>query len=218
MKLNRKHLIAAAAVIAVCVAAPVTAQAVTAPSPVHHAAFFACVSGNGSGSATSVTGHPMTCPAGSILAEGDKGTQGPAGPAGKDGAPGKDGTSGTVTAGLAGAYYAVARYDTGDTNGGAIATVACKAATDVAVSGGVQTLALGTNGIKGNVPVSSSFPGRMDWTTNAPISGRLDGWIVQFGGNSSATDLGSPKYVDVYALCVPGAPVPVDVTYTESGS
>jgi hypothetical protein len=93
-----------------------------------------------------------------------------------------------------------------------------KGATDVAISGGVQTLALGTNGIGNNVPVSSSFPGRMDWTTNTPIPGDLNGWIVQFGGNSSATSLGNPAYVDIYALCVPHADIPVDTTYTESGS
>jgi hypothetical protein len=68
--------------------APGLASAATSTSPVHHAAFFACVDHNGSGQATAVTGHPVTCPAGSILAEGDRGTTGPAGPAGKDGASG----------------------------------------------------------------------------------------------------------------------------------
>jgi hypothetical protein len=120
--------------------------------------------------------------------------------------------------GLKGAYYSVAKYDVGDTDGGAIATVACKSASDVAISGGVQTLALGTNGIGNNVPVSSSFPGRMDWSNNTPIPGELSGWIVQFGGNSSTTSLGNPAYVDIYALCVPGADIPVDTTFTESGS
>src|ERR1700758_3930570 len=69
--------------------------------------------------------------------------------------------------GLAGAYYSVAKYDAGDTNGGAIATVACKQATDVAISGGVQTLGVDgsqadphNNGLNNNVPVSDSFPGR----------------------------------------------------------
>lgn len=127
-------------------------------------------------------------------------------------------TNDPVQQALDGAYYSVAKYDVGDTNGGAVASVACKATTDVAIAGGVQTLAAGTNGLTHNVPVSSSFPGRMDWTTNTPIAGRLDGWIVQFGGNSSATDLGSPLYENIYALCVPGASIPVDTTYTESGS
>jgi hypothetical protein len=48
--------------------------------------------------------------------------------------------------------------------------------------------------------------------------GDLSGWVVQFGGNSGATSLGDPKYVDIYALCVPGADVPVVATYSESGS
>jgi hypothetical protein len=120
--------------------------------------------------------------------KGATGTRGPAGPAGTKGATGAQGPAGAPGAtgpagpagaiGLTGAYYSVAKYNVGDTNGGAVATVACKSATDVAISGGVQTLALGTNGIGNNVPVSSSFPGRMDWTTNTPIPGDLNGWIV----------------------------------------
>lgn len=153
------------------------------------------------------------CPTGFAVSLSSAGTTGATGPAGAVGATGAQGASG-----LEGAYYAVAKYDVGDTNGGAVATVACKATTDVAISGGVQTLAAGTNGLTGNVPVSSSFPGRMDWNTNTPIAGRLDGWIVQFGGNSSSTSLGDPHYEDIYALCVPGADVPIDTTYTESGS
>lgn len=87
MKLNRKSklAVAVAAVAVVCVAAPLTAEAVTAPSPVHHAAFFGCFPHNGSGAATEVTGRPVTCPAGSILAEGDRSAQGTAGPAGPSG-------------------------------------------------------------------------------------------------------------------------------------
>ena len=163
-----------------------------------------------------------------------QGKQDAAGPAGKDGTNGINGTNGLPGARgpkgdkgdpgaagdsyLHGAYYSVANYDVGDTNGGAIATVACKAPGDTAISGGVQTLQLGSNDIHNNVPVSSSFPGRMDWSTNTPRQGRLDGWIVQFGGNSSSTDLGSPQYVKIWALCVPGLNVPADQTYTESGS
>jgi hypothetical protein len=136
--------------------------------------------------------------------------------AGKNGVNGTNGADGAN--GLTGAYYAVAKYDVGDTNGGAVATVKCKEPTDVAISGGVQTLALGTNGLADNVPVSSSFVGTMDWATNTPVAGSLSGWIVQFGGNSSQTSLGDPKYVDLYALCVPGASIPVDTTYAESAS
>ncbi len=138
---------------------------------------------------------------------------GPVGPQGLNGADGSQGLKGDKGAnGLAGTYYALAKYDVGDTNGGAIATVACSNPTDVAISGGVRTIGLGTNGIGNNVPVSSSFPGRMDWSTNTPKDGRLDGWIVQFGAETGS----APKYVDIYALCVPGANVPVVTTYTES--
>ena len=153
-------------------------------------------------------------PAGQAGPQGDRGPQGLTGAAGPSGPKGDTGAAGDSY--LHGAYYSVANYDVGDTNGGAIATVACKKQTDSAISGGVQTLQLGSNGIQNNVPVSSSFPGRMDWSTNTPRSGRLDGWIVQFGGNSSSTDLGSPQYVKIWALCVPGLNLPVDQTYTES--
>jgi hypothetical protein len=128
--------------------------------------------------------------------------------------------------GLEGAFYAVAKYNVGDTNAGAIATVACNADNAVsqqyvAVSGGVQTIGLGTNGISNNTPVSSSFPGRMDWNTNTPKAGRLDGWIVQFGGNaqSSGASDKDPRYVNVWALCVKNAVnVPTHTTFTEDGS
>jgi Collagen triple helix repeat (20 copies) len=152
-------------------------------------------------------------PAGHVGPQGATGATGAQGPKGDKGDPGANGDSY-----LQGAYYAVANYDVGDTNGGAVATVACKAQTDSAISGGVQTVQAGSNGLQNNVPVSSSFPGRMDWTTNTPKADRIDGWIVQFGGNSSSTDLGSPHYVKVWALCVPGLHVPVTTTYTESSS
>jgi hypothetical protein len=131
--MNRKSklALAAAAVAAVCVAAPLTAEAVTAPSPVHHAAFFACVDHNGSGQATSVTGHPMTCPAGSILAEGDKGTTGPAGPAGAPGKDGAPGTSGVVSAAAhdLGAVASVATGGSFAANKTLAGTVSLKAGT-----------------------------------------------------------------------------------------
>jgi Collagen triple helix repeat (20 copies) len=157
-----------------------------------------------------------TGPAGKDGMNGTNGLNGLPGPRGPKGDKGDPGVAGDSH--LDGSYYSVANYDVGDTNGGAIATVACKAQSDTAIGGGVQTLQLGSNGLQNNVPVSSSFPGRMDWSTNTPKAGRLDGWIVQFGGNSSSTDLGSPQYVKVWALCVPGLHVPVDQTYTESGS
>jgi hypothetical protein len=107
---------------------------------------------------------------------------------------------------MAGAYYSVANYNAGDTNANAIATVACKLPTDVAISGGVQTLGLGGH----SAPVSSSFPGRMDWTTNTPKADRTDGWIVQFDGTVD------PSKTKVWALCVPGAKVPVVQTYSQN--
>jgi hypothetical protein len=56
----------------------------------------------------------------------------------------------------------------------------------------------------------------MDWSTNAPKADRLDGWIVQFGGNAGATSDKAPEKVKVYALCVPGAQIAVEQTFTQS--
>jgi hypothetical protein len=56
----------------------------------------------------------------------------------------------------------------------------------------------------------------MDWNTNTPKAGRLDGWIVQFGGNAGTTSDKAPKKVKVWALCVPHLNVPVETTYTQS--
>ena len=53
----------------------------------------------------------------------------------------------------------------------------------------------------------------MDWSTNAPKADRLDGWIVQFGGTAGGV---APEKVKVWALCVPGADIPVDTTYTQA--
>jgi hypothetical protein len=139
---------------------------------------------------------------------GATGAQGPKGDTGATGAQGPKGDTGaTGDSYLDGAYYSVAYYDKGDTNGGALATVACKAQTDTAISGGVST-----DDYTKTVPVGQSFPGRMDWSTNTPKPGRLDGWIVQF-----ATQNGSaPEKVKVWALCVPGLNLPVTQTYTQS--
>lgn len=149
--------------------------------------------------------------------QGATGAQGPQGVTGATGAHGPKGDKGD--SGLAGAFYATALYNAGDTNAGAIATVACDAAkTDyVAISGGVQVLGLDAGANSRNTPVSSSFPGRMDWGTNTPKAGRLDGWIVQFGGNAGATSDKSPEKVKVWALCVPGASIPVNQTFQQVG-
>jgi hypothetical protein len=141
-----------------------------------------------------------------------KGKQGPAGEQGPKGAQGPKGDTG-----LEGAYYSVAFYNAGNTNAGAIASVACKAETDVAISGGVQVTGIEEGANARNTPVSSSFPGRMDWSTNTPKPNRLDGWIVQFGGNAGAVSDKSPEKAKIWALCVPGLEVPVEQTYSEVG-
>ncbi len=138
---------------------------------------------------------------------GANGAKGDTGPAGAQGPKGEKGAKGDSY--LDGAYYSVAYYDKGDTNGGAIATVACKAQTDTAISGGVST-----DDYMKTVPVGQSFPGRMNWDTKASKPDRLDGWIVQF-----ATQIGSaPEKVKVWALCVPGLHVSVNQTYTQSSN
>ena len=81
----------------------------------------------------------------------------------------------------------------------------------------MQVLGLDAGGNSRNTPVSSSFPGRMDWNTNAPKPSRLDGWIVQFGGNAGATPDKAPEKVKVWALCVPGASIPVNQTFQQVG-
>lgn len=147
--------------------------------------------------------------------DGKDGLPGTNGKDGKDGVDGKNGTNGTDgkdgADSLLGAYYSVGFYDKGDTNEGAIATVGCKLETDTAISGGVQVIDPSKN-----TPVSSSFPGRMDWTTNTPKANRLDGWIVQFGGNAGAVADKAPLKVKIWALCVPKLVVPVVQTYTQS--
>ncbi len=149
---------------------------------------------------------------------GDTGVKGDTGAKGDSGATGANGPKGDKgDSGLTGAFYATAFYNAGDTNAGAIATVACDAdpakTNYVAISGGVQVLGLDAGANSRNTPVSSSFPGRMDWTTNAPKPGRLDGWIVQFGGNAGATSDKDPAKVKVWALCVPAASIPVNQTF-----
>ena len=149
--------------------------------------------------------------------KGDAGPHGAQGSAGPQGTPGQSGAKGdkgdkgdTGAAGdsyLHGAYYSVAYYDKGDTNGGAIATVACKAQTDTAISGGVST-----EDYHKTVPVGQSLPGRDGLDTNTPKPGRLTA-----GSSSLASQNGSaPEKVKVWALCVPGLQVPVNQTYTQS--
>jgi secreted trypsin-like serine protease len=109
--------------------------------------------------------------------------------------------------GFAGAFYSVQTY--AETVGvGAIATAACDPGSDtssqkyVAISGGVQDTDSSTDMTANNdqVAVAASYPGRMDWDTNTPKAGRLDGWIVQFGHVGS-----QDNNLAVWALCVPSA-------------
>jgi hypothetical protein len=152
---------------------------------------------------------------------GASGSTGATGAAGATGAQGPKGDKGSN--GLLGAFYATAFYNVGNTNAGAIATVACDPASTAytAISGGVQVLGIGDNQTEidaansRNTPVSSSFPGRMNWDTNTPRPDRLDGWIVQFGGNAGATSDKDPVKVKVWALCVPDTSIPVVQTFSQ---
>lgn len=142
-------------------------------------------------------------------ATGPAGSTGPAGPAGPTG--------------FEGSFYSVEDY-TGTVGVGAIATAACDPndATNsqkyVAISGGVQdtdsSSDMTTN--DNQVEVAASFPGRMDFSTNTPKPGRLDGWIVQFGHSG-----GQDNNLAVWALCVPvaddGGNVPVVTNSTTTG-
>ncbi|CAN5340248.1 hypothetical protein BH09ACT12_BH09ACT12_09410 [soil metagenome] len=173
-----------------------------------------------------------TGPAGPAGPQGETGPAGPStgvpGPAGPQGSTGPQGSQGDVgpagPSGLEGAIYSVAVYDVGDTNKGAPATVACDAdptvsQTYTAIAGGVQTLGLvaapssSSDQLVNNTPVSSSFPGRMDWSTNTPRPDRLDGWIIQFAGTAANP---SPERVNVWALCVPTTSISVVETYRQS--
>ncbi len=150
-------------------------------------------------------------PRGEVGPQGPAGQQGPQGPAGAKGDTGDKGEKGDKgDSYLAGAYYSVAYYNAGNTNAGAIATVACKTTADTAISGGVSI-----DDYTKNTPVSQSFPGRMDWNTNTPKPNRLDGWIIQFGGNAGPVSDKAPEKVKVWALCVPSLNVPVETTYVQ---
>lgn len=141
---------------------------------------------------------------------GPKGATGPRGPKGPAGPKGATGATG-----LNGAFYSVQDY-TETVSTGAIATAACDPndATNsqkyAAIAGGVQDTDNGTNMTTNTspLPIVASFPGRMNWSTYTPLSGRLDGWIVQFG-NTGTQD----NNIAVWALCVPvaddGGSIPV---------
>ena len=136
-------------------------------------------------------------------------------PTTKDALKGQDGQQGAKgDSGMTGAFYATALYNGGDTNAGAIATVACDVDSSdyTAIAGGAQVLGLDAGANNRNTPVSSSFPGRMDWAANAPKADRLDGWIVQFGGSAGSV---APEKVKLWALCVPNTDIPVQQTFAQ---
>jgi hypothetical protein len=140
--------------------------------------------------------------------QGATGAQGPQGATGSQGPHGADGSQGPQGAtGFEGAFFSRQTY-TETVGVGAIATAACdpsNAANSqryVAVSGGVQDTDDNTDMTTNDaqVPVAASFPGRMNWNTDTPIAGRLDGWIVQFGHTGQ-----QDNNLVVWALCVPVA-------------
>ena len=134
---------------------------------------------------------------GNSVAAGPQGNAGPAGAPGKDG---KDGVSG----------YEVRtwRYSKDDTNtdagpgypgvgSGAIATVACSSGK-VAIGGGYRFTDNGFNSpaVSDGSGVVSSFPGRMDWSTNTVKPNDNSGWIVQVNNKVNAADM------TLYVICV----------------
>jgi len=125
-----------------------------------------------------------------------KGLQGPKGDTGATGATGAQGPQGP----------AGATGSTGPTGAGAAGGQTGPQDTD-------DNTDMTTN--DSQVPVVASFPGRMDWNTNTPLAGRLDGWIVQFGHTGS-----QDSNLVVWALCVTvsddGGNVPV-ITNTTTG-
>jgi len=127
---------------------------------------------------------------------------------GKDGKDGKNGKNGAD--GLDGAVYRVANYTNG---GGGRATVACANTEQAsqnytAIAGGARVEVPGAG--TATQPVTSSFPGRMNWDTNLPKQGRLDGWVVYFGeGAAPSADNG---VLEVWALCVPNDNISTEVT------
>ena len=104
----------------------------------------------------------------------------------------------------AGTIFRVAHYAHG-AGGTAIGTVACadteaKSQKYVAISGGMQILNADGDLDYTNdsaVAVADSFPGRMDWDTNSPKDGRLDGWVIRWGNAAE-----SAAQVNVWAVCM----------------
>jgi hypothetical protein len=110
---------------------------------------------------------------------------------GVDGTNGEAGLSGLVTRHFD--YIKDATYP--GAGSGGIATIACADGPDdsgkIAIGGGAQFLDVGRNAgtlqnpYVGETHITDSFPGRMDWSTNTPKPGRLDGWIVRLNNTPS---------------------------------
>jgi hypothetical protein len=77
--------------------------------------------------------------------------------------------------------------------GGGIATVACSSQDKVALGGGYWFRS--DNALTEGWSAVASFPGRMDWSTNEPIPGRKDGWIVQLNAPKDAHPIDMTMYV-----------------------
>jgi hypothetical protein len=205
----RNRIVAAAAVGAAVLGSAGTALAVTGSTTGNN--ISGCVSGSNraltnvhqSASVNCLHGFALTWnkqgPKGATGAQGPKGAPGAQGQPGTPGQNGKDGKDG-----FAGAVYRVENYPNGIGPGG-VATVACAddEATSqqfFAISGGVQVNP-GNDMSKTaqSLPIAASFPGRMDWSTNTPKAGRVDGWIIQTEVGYNANDTSA----SVWALCVP---------------
>lgn len=104
----------------------------------------------------------------------------------------------------AGTVYRVAHYANG-AGGTAVGTVACadtnhRSMKYVAIAGGMQIIDADGDKTFSNdnaVAVADSFPGRMDWNTNSPKEGRLDGWVIRWGNAAE-----SAAQVNVWAICM----------------
>lgn len=104
----------------------------------------------------------------------------------------------------AGTVYRVAHYANG-AGGTAVGTVACadtnhRSMKYVAIAGGMQIIDADGDQTFANdnaVAVADSFPGRMDWSTNSPKPGRLDGWVIRWGNAAE-----SAAQVNVWAVCM----------------
>jgi hypothetical protein len=201
-----KRLIAACAVLAsgagLALTMATAAGAATTTTPAA-TTFNGCVnlkSGRVIDNVFTVPSRFPGCPSGSFqVTWGSQGPQGKTGPQGPQGPQGPAGPAGS-DASMAGAFYSVENYVNG---GDGWATAACDPSDDTrsqtftAVSGGVQGYSDSANP-SAAISVTNSFPGRMDWTTDTPKAGRLDGWVVGLTGGDDTT-------LKVWALCVPNA-------------